>query len=80
MIDDNPEQSKIMLKKLDDMVNFCQLHACRRQYLLKYFEEQAPDNCNSCDFCLTEFETFDATEIAQKALSAVVRLKEAFRQ
>ena len=78
MIDDNPEQSKIMLKKLDDMVNFCQLHACRRQYLLKYFEEQAPDNCGSCDFCLTEFETFDATEIAQKALSAVVRLKERF--
>jgi len=77
-IDDNPEQSKIMLAKLNDMVAFCQLHACRRQYLLKYFDEDYPDNCGSCDFCLTEFEKFDGTLIAQKALSAVVRLKERF--
>ena len=79
-VDDNPEQSKIMLAKLNDMVAYCQLHACRRQYLMRYFDEEYPDNCGSCDFCLTEFETFDATLIAQKALSAVTRLKERFRQ
>jgi ATP-dependent DNA helicase RecQ len=28
-----------MLKKLDDMVNYCQLHACRRQFLMQYFDE-----------------------------------------
>ncbi|MCR8557853.1 DNA helicase RecQ [Mucilaginibacter sp. BJC16-A38] len=78
MVEDNPEQSRIMLKKLDDMVNYCQLHACRRQYLLKYFDEDFPPNCGSCDFCLTEFKMFDATLIAQKALSAVARLKERF--
>jgi ATP-dependent DNA helicase RecQ len=78
MIEDNPEQSRIMLKKLDDMVHYCQLHACRRQYLLKYFEEDSPPNCGSCDFCLTEFTKFDGTLIAQKALSAVARLKERF--
>jgi ATP-dependent DNA helicase RecQ len=78
MIDDNPEQSKIMLAKLNDMVDYCQLHACRRQFLMRYFDEEYPDNCGSCDFCLTEFETFDATLIAQKALSAVTRLKERF--
>ncbi|RFZ82887.1 DNA helicase RecQ [Mucilaginibacter terrenus] len=78
MVDDNPQQSAIMLKKLDDMVNYCQLHACRRQYLLNYFDEQFPDNCGSCDYCLSEFEKFDGTLIAQKALSAVVRLKERF--
>jgi ATP-dependent DNA helicase RecQ len=75
MIDDNPEQSRIMLKKLDDMVSYCQLHACRRQFLLKYFEEDFPPNCGSCDFCLTEFKKFDGTMIAQKALSAVTRLR-----
>ncbi len=78
-IDENPEQSRIMLKKLDDMVHYSQLHNCRRKYLLKYFDEDFPgDNCGSCDFCLTEFKKFDATLIAQKALSAVARLKERF--
>lgn len=78
MVENNPQQSAIMLKKLDDMVNYCQLHACRRQYLLKYFDEDFPDNCGSCDFCLSEYETFDGTLIAQKALSAVARLKGKF--
>ena len=78
MIDDNPEQSRIMLNKLNDMVKYCQLQACRRQFLLKYFEEEFPPNCGSCDICLTEFKRFDGTLIAQKALSAVSRLKERF--
>jgi ATP-dependent DNA helicase RecQ len=78
MIDDNPEQSRIMLNKLNDMVRYCELQACRRQFLLKYFEEDFPSNCNSCDVCLTEYQRFDGTLIAQKALSAVTRLKERF--
>ncbi len=78
MIENNPEQSQIMLNKLNDMVHFCELQACRRQFLLKYFGEDFPANCNSCDFCLTEYTRFDGTLIAQKALSAVVRLKENF--
>ena len=77
-VEGNPEQSRIMLKKLDDMVEYCQLQTCRRQYLLKYFDEDAPDNCGSCDVCLTEVTRFDGTLIAQKALSAVTRLKERF--
>ena len=60
------------------MVKYCQLQTCRRQYLMQYFDEAFPDNCGSCDICLSEFEKFDATLIAQKALSAVVRLKERF--
>ncbi|MGN6177711.1 MAG: DNA helicase RecQ [Mucilaginibacter sp.] len=77
-VEGNPEQSRIMLKKLDDMVNYCQLPACRRQYLLRYFDEDAPDHCGSCDVCLTDVIRFDGTLIAQKALSAVARLKERF--
>jgi ATP-dependent DNA helicase RecQ len=78
MVDNNAEQSAIMLKKLDDMVAYCQLHACRRQYLMQYFDEPFPDSCGSCDYCLSEFTKFDGTLIAQKALSAVARLKERF--
>ncbi|HEY9001867.1 MAG TPA: DNA helicase RecQ [Mucilaginibacter sp.] len=77
-VEGNEEQSAIMLKKLDDMVKYCQLQTCRRQYLMHYFDESFPDNCGSCDICLSEYQKFDATLIAQKALSAVARLKERF--
>ena len=77
-VEGNEEQSRIMLKKLDDMVKYCQLTTCRRKYLLNYFNESAPDTCGSCDVCLSEYQKFDATLIAQKALSAVARLKERF--
>ncbi|MBS7564379.1 DNA helicase RecQ [Mucilaginibacter sp. Bleaf8] len=77
-VDGNEEQSRIMLKKLDDMVKYCQLQTCRRQYLMHYFNEPFPDHCGSCDVCLTEFKKIDGTIIAQKALSAVVRLNQRF--
>jgi ATP-dependent DNA helicase RecQ len=77
-IDGNPEQTRILLSKLDDMVKYCQLRSCRRKYLLNYFDETAPKYCGSCDVCLSEYKTFDGTLIAQKALSAVVRLRESF--
>lgn len=77
-IEGNEEQSKIMLNKLNDMVRYCQLQTCRRQYLMNYFDEAFPPNCGSCDVCLTEFKRFDGTLIAQKALSAVSRLNERF--
>jgi ATP-dependent DNA helicase RecQ len=77
-VEGNEEQTNIMLKKLGDMVKYCQLQTCRRQYLMHYFNEQFPDHCGSCDVCLTEFKKFDGTVIAQKALSAVTRLNQRF--
>lgn len=77
-VEGNAEQSNIMLKKLDDMVRFCQLQTCRRQYLLQYFDEEAPSDCGSCDVCLSEYEKIDGTIIAQKAFSAISRLGESF--
>jgi len=77
-IEGNEEQSRIMLNKLNDMVRYCQLQTCRRQYLMNYFDEAFPPDCGSCDVCLTEFKRFDGTLIAQKALSAVSRLNERF--
>ena len=66
-------------EKLARVNEFCQLQACRRRFLLRYFGEEWPkDNCSGCDFCLTPREEFDATEIAQKILSAVVRTGERF--
>ena len=63
--------------KLDAMVSYCQTGACRRAALLCYFgEEPSDESCDSCDVC--EAETFDATVISQKILSAVIRTGERF--
>jgi ATP-dependent DNA helicase RecQ len=77
-VENNPEQTKILMKKLDQMVRFCETRSCRRQYLLKYFGETFPDYCGSCDTCLDKPELQDSTIIAQKILSAVYRLKQGF--
>ncbi|MCD8742269.1 DNA helicase RecQ [Mucilaginibacter roseus] len=77
-LENNPEQSQILLEKLNDMAAYSELHTCRRKYLLNYFDEEAADNCGSCDICLSEFKKFDGTLIAQKALSAVYRLNQRF--
>jgi ATP-dependent DNA helicase RecQ len=78
MIDNNPEQTRILIRKLDQMAKFAQLTTCRRKYLLNYFDEQSPDQCGSCDVCLSKYDLIDATIIAQKALSAVYRLNQGF--
>jgi ATP-dependent DNA helicase RecQ len=74
VVEGNPEQSSILLKKLDKMAELCEIRQCRRKYMLNYFGESAPDQCGNCDVCLTQYDLFDATVIAQKALSAVTRL------
>ncbi|MEP7171017.1 MAG: DNA helicase RecQ, partial [Bacteroidota bacterium] len=77
-IENNPEQTKVMMNKLLQMVTFCETTQCRRQYLMNYFGEEFPEFCGSCDVCLSNYETVDGTIIAQKALSAVKRLENPF--
>ncbi len=77
-IEDAAEQRNAR-DKLARVVAFCDLQTCRRKYLLAYFgEDWQQDNCEGCDICLTPREEFDATVIAQKILSAVVRTGERF--
>ena len=65
--------------RLDRMVEYCEQIHCRRAFLLRYFgEEPGEENCRGCDVCLGEWEEFDATIIAQKILSAVIRTGERF--
>ena len=77
-VEGNPEQSAIMLRKLDTMGKFGDITTCRRKFLLNYFSEETTDVCGNCDNCNTTFERFDGTIIAQKALSAVVRTGQHF--
>ena len=77
-VDGNPEQTKITLRKLDQMTEYGELTTCRRKYLLNYFDETAENFCGNCDVCLTRTELIDATVLAQKVLSAVSRLDQRF--
>jgi len=66
-------------EKLDQVVNYCEIPDCRRKYLLKYFDEDyKKDNCKGCDNCLSEKITFDATIVAKKILSAIIRTNNRF--
>jgi ATP-dependent DNA helicase RecQ len=77
-VENNPEQTKILLAKLNKMQQFCEIRTCRRKYLLNYFGEPAANFCGSCDVCLADYEKIDATVEAQKILSAVYRLEQRF--
>ncbi|MDD3797559.1 MAG: DNA helicase RecQ [Novosphingobium sp.] len=51
---------------------------CRRAVLLRHFGENPPATCGNCDNCLTPPACADATETAQKLLSAVYRTGQSF--
>jgi len=59
--------------KLDAMLALCEETRCRRQVLLAYFDEDLPQPCGHCDNCTDGVQTWDATEPARQALSAIYR-------
>lgn len=74
------------LKKLDQVIEYCEQTECRRKFILNYFgEEYVSKNtnnenyedenagCGACDICLQPREKFDATEISQKIFSCVIK-------
>jgi ATP-dependent DNA helicase RecQ len=77
-IEGNIEQTAIALTKLEQMSKFGELVTCRRKYLLNYFNEDAPSNCQNCDICLSEVSLYDATIPAQKVFSAIARLEQSY--
>jgi len=75
---DNLEQKRIEVHKLNAMVGLAESVTCRRRVLLNYFSERLQQDCGNCDVCLDPPEQFDATLDAQKALSCVYRLGQSF--
>lgn len=69
---------RVERQKLDAMLGLCEITSCRRQAILHYFGEQAPEHCGNCDTCLHPVQTWDATVAAQKLLSCVYRTGQRF--
>jgi len=68
---------RVSAAKLDALLGLCETAGCRRVRLLDYFgEASAP--CGNCDTCSDPPETFDATAVARKALSAIYRTGQRF--
>jgi ATP-dependent DNA helicase RecQ len=81
MIDNSeagPERQRVERGKLDALLGYCESTRCRRQALLANFGEVYPHPCGNCDNCLEPQETWDGTEAARKALSAIYRTGQRF--
>ena len=82
-IEDQIERKKSQ-DQLKKVIEFSQLTTCRRRYLLEYFGDdtvskgEKQNNCGGCDVCSTPREQFDATIIAQKILSAIVKTNQMY--
>jgi len=68
---------RVASAKLDALLGLCETAGCRRVRLLDYFDETSTP-CGNCDNCLAPPDTFDATSVAQKALSTIYRTGQRF--
>ncbi|MFO1303121.1 MAG: DNA helicase RecQ [Burkholderiales bacterium] len=75
--DADDAHKRVSAAKLEALLGLCETAGCRRVRLLSYFGE-ASQPCGNCDTCLAPPRTFDATEAARKALSAIYRTGQRF--
>ncbi|MBK9256939.1 MAG: HRDC domain-containing protein [Saprospiraceae bacterium] len=66
----------VQYAKLERMWEYANASECRTNLVLNYFGEYRSEGCGHCDNCLAPPKGFNASIIAQKALSAVKRTNE----
>ena len=76
--DGDEEHKRQEQHRLNAMLGLCEVTSCRRQVLLAYFDERLDTPCGNCDTCLEPVATWDGTEAARQALSAVYRTGQRF--
>ncbi len=78
--DGNSEQLRKQVErhKLEAMLGYAEMTACRRVALLSYFGEENHQPCGNCDNCITPPKTIDQTTQARKALSCVHKTGQRF--
>lgn len=76
--DGSEEHKRAEQHRLNAMLGLCEITSCRRAALLKYFGDESTERCGNCDTCLYPVDTWDGTDAARKALSAVYRTGQRF--
>lgn len=76
--DEPGPRAEVSWQRFLSMAAFAEAQTCRRLVLLNYFGEARQQPCGNCDICLNPPQQFNATEIAQKALSCVYRVQQNF--
>jgi ATP-dependent DNA helicase RecQ len=74
----SPQQQRIEQHKLQHMLAFAEATHCRREILLRYFDETQRESCQYCDICDNPPVATDVTTDAQKILSCIFRLKQSY--
>ncbi|HEV2532601.1 DNA helicase RecQ [Phenylobacterium sp.] len=65
---------QVQVRKVRQLYALLDGTGCRAAAVRRYFGEEGVEACGQCDLCTGAVETTDATEAAQKALSAAHRL------
>jgi len=77
----DPEERRIALEQLQQILHYAEAELCRRATLLDYFGETgSKGNCGGCDNCILPREPYPGdggTLLAQKLLSCVLRIRQA---
>jgi ATP-dependent DNA helicase RecQ len=72
------EIKRIEQAKLNALLGICETTECRRKAILAHFGEAYPGNCGNCDTCLSPVESWDGSDAAIKAMSAIYRTGQRF--
>jgi ATP-dependent DNA helicase RecQ len=69
---------RVQAKKARQLFAFLDGMICRRAGVRRYFGEDDVTPCGACDVCVDPPASIDVTELAQKAVSAVLRMDQRF--
>lgn len=76
--DGNEQHKRQEQQRLNAMLGLCEVTSCRRQVLLRYFGDTLEEPCGNCDNCVNAPDTWNASEVAQMAMSCVYRSGQRF--
>ncbi len=72
-------ERQVALRKLHDIIGFCETKACRRTVLLNYFGEPYDEpSCNGCDACETGRKTIDGRGVLTMITRCLDEIEERF--
>lgn len=70
-------EKQVSIRKLHDIIGYCETRACRRAVILTYFGEGYHEqNCAGCDNCASGRKTIDGTAILRTITTCIGELEE----